>query len=187
MERYVPVYWPTGNEVAVMHTTQGDITVKLHGTAAPINVGCFVELACNRFYDHLKFFVRDEGRLVKGGCPTTRYVPREAVRQLAHKPMSGIGRGTTGYWIDSETTGVTNDNAHTAGCLVMAHTDPLGVASCQFYFCLGDLPEMDTVDTVIGQVVGEWDTAERLDVGDEVLGIEVTGIAEGVEVRARVR
>lgn len=45
MALYTPEYKPTGDEIAVLHTSKGDIRVQLAGKDAPIHVGNFVELA----------------------------------------------------------------------------------------------------------------------------------------------
>ena len=44
MALYTPAYQPTGDEIAVIKTSKGDIRVQLAGKDAPIHVGNFVEL-----------------------------------------------------------------------------------------------------------------------------------------------
>ena len=53
MALYTPAYQPTGDEIAVIKTSKGDIRVQLAGKDAPIHVGNFVELATKGFYDNL--------------------------------------------------------------------------------------------------------------------------------------
>ena len=42
MALYTPAYQPTGDEIAVIKTSKGDIRVQLAGKDAPIHVGNFV-------------------------------------------------------------------------------------------------------------------------------------------------
>ena len=84
MALYTPEYQPTGDEIAVIETSQGTIRVQLAGKDAPIHVGNFVELAQKGFYDNLKFHRYVPGFVIQGGCPNTRdSTPIRCVRRKA--------------------------------------------------------------------------------------------------------
>ena len=99
---YIPEYQPTGNEIAVLTTSQGTIRVQLAGKDAPIHVGNFVELAQKGFYDDLKFHRYVPGFVIQGGDPNTKKYSGEEVTQMAGSPYSGLGTGGPGYSIKAE-------------------------------------------------------------------------------------
>ena len=80
MAQYTPEYQPTGEEVAVIKTSKGDIRVQLAGKDAPIHVGNFVELARKGFYDNLKFHRHVPGFVIQGGCPNTRDLSNHSIQ-----------------------------------------------------------------------------------------------------------
>ena len=90
---YTPEYKPTGNEVAVLTTSQGTIRVQLHGEDAPIHVGNFVELANKGFYNGLKFHRYVPGFVIQGGCPNTRDMTPEQVARGERGPQGQPGTG----------------------------------------------------------------------------------------------
>ena len=86
MALYTPAYQPTGDEIAVIKTSKGDIRVQLAGKDAPIHVGNFVELATKGFYDNLKFHRYVPGFVIQGGCPNTRDLDTDQVIAAAGNP-----------------------------------------------------------------------------------------------------
>ena len=165
MELYVPAYEPTGEEIAVFHTAKGDITALLRGTETPVSVGLFVELAREGFYKDLNFYAREEGRMVRGGCPSTRDLTPAAAAYLAPRSSAGIGGGNSGRFIKREEL-PRKQNFHVRGALVLTHVNRMALVSCQFYFCLAPVPDKDLEDTVIGEVV------EGMDVVEKIQGVE---------------
>lgn len=99
MALYTPEYQPTGDEIAVIETSQGTIRVQLAGKDAPIHVGNFVELAQKGFYDNLKFHRYVPGFVIQGGCPNTRDLDPDQVRAAEGNPFAGLGTGGPGYTI----------------------------------------------------------------------------------------
>ena len=136
MALYTPAYQPTGEEIAVIKTSKGNIRVQLAGKDAPIHVGNFVELAQKGFYDGLNFHRYEPGFVVQGGCP------------------EGTGRGNPGYSIREEFTTNPN-NSHKDGTLAMARSQSPNSAGCQFYFCLGPQPFLDRGYTVFGDCMDD--------------------------------
>ena len=175
MALYTPEYKPTGDEIAVLHTSKGDIRVQLAGKDAPIHVGNFVELARKGFYDNLKFHRYVPGFVIQGGCPTTRELtPEQVIKEGSRR---GCGTGNPGYSIKEEFT--TNPhNEHNDGTLAMARSSALNSAGSQFYFCLGAQPMLDSGYTVFGQTLEGLDVIGSLRVGDVIESVEIENAAE---------
>ena len=175
MALYTPAYKPTGDEIAVLHTSKGDIRVQLAGKDAPIHVGNFVELARKGFYDNLKFHRYVPGFVIQGGCPTTRELtPEQVIKEGSRR---GCGTGNPGYSIKEEFT--TNPhNEHNDGTLAMARSSAPNSAGSQFYFCLGAQPMLDSGYTVFGQTLEGLDVIGSLRVGDVIESVEIENAAE---------
>lgn len=177
MALYTPEYQPTGDEVAVIETSQGTIRVQLAGKDAPIHVGNFVELAQKGFYDNLKFHRYVPGFVIQGGCPNTRDLDPDQVRAAEGNPFAGLGTGGPGYTIKQEYTTNPN-NKHLDGTLAMARSQNPDSAGSQFYFCLGAQPFLDSGYTVFGQTVEGLDVISKLRVGDVIEHIEIENAAQ---------
>lgn len=175
MALYTPEYKPTGDEIAVLHTSKGDIRVQLAGKDAPIHVGNFVELARKGFYDNLKFHRYVPGFVIQGGCPTTRELtPEQVIKEGSRR---GCGTGNPGYSIKEEFT--TNPhNEHNDGTLAMARSSAPNSAGSQFYFCLGAQPMLDSGYTVFGQTLEGLDVIGSLRVGDVIESVEIENATE---------
>ena len=177
MALYTPEYQPTGDEIAVFHTSKGDIRVQLAGKDAPIHVGNFVELARKGFYDNLKFHRYVPGFVIQGGCPNTRDFTGEEVAQMVALGRGSFGTGNPGYSIKEEFT--TNPhNEHHDAALAMARSSNPNSAGSQFYFCLGAQPMLDSGYTVFGQTIEGKDVIAQLRVGDVIESIEIENAAE---------
>ena len=177
MALYTPEYQPTGDEIAVIETSQGTIRVQLAGKDAPIHVGNFVELAQKGFYDNLKFHRYVPGFVIQGGCPNTRDLDPDQVRAAEGNPFAGLGTGGPGYTIKQEYTTNPN-NKHLDGTLAMARSQNPDSAGSQFYFCLGAQPFLDSGYTVFGQTVEGLDVISKLRVGDVIEHVEIENAAE---------
>ncbi|HIR01814.1 MAG TPA: peptidylprolyl isomerase [Candidatus Aveggerthella stercoripullorum] len=177
MALYTPEYQPTGDEIAVIETSQGTIRVQLAGKDAPIHVGNFVELAQKGFYDNLKFHRYVPGFVIQGGCPNTRDLDPDQVRAAEGNPFAGLGTGGPGYTIKQEYTTNPN-NKHLDGTLAMARSQNPDSAGSQFYFCLGAQPFLDSGYTVFGQTVEGLDVISKLRVGDVIEHIEIENAAQ---------
>lgn len=170
MSIYTPEYKPNGKEVAVITTNKGVIKVKLAGNDAPIHVGNFVELAEKGFYNGLKFHRHEPNFVIQGGCPNTRDLTPEQVKN----GYPGLGTGNPGYSIKGEWTTNPN-NRHQDGTLAMARSSSPDSAGSQFYFCLGSQTFLDGNYTVFGDPVDQesMDVIHSLRKGDEILSIEI--------------
>ena len=174
MAQYTPEYQPTGEEIAVIKTSKGDVRVQLAGNDAPIHVGNFVELARKGFYDNLKFHRYVPGFVIQGGCPNTRDLSPEEVVQKAGNPYAGLGTGGPGYSIKEEYS----TNKHLDGTLAMARSQDPNSAGSQFYLCLGAQPMLDSGYTVFGQTIDGLDVVGQLRVGDVIEAIEIENAAD---------
>ena len=124
----------------VMETELGNIVLELYGDVAPNHVRNFIDLANTGFYDSLTFHRVLKGTMIQGGDP------------------AGDGTGNSGFVIPSEFSNL----QHLPGTLAMARGHDPNSASCQFYICLSQLPELDNKYTIFGQVVEGMDVARKI-------------------------
>lgn len=170
MAIYTPEYQVNGDEIAVIHTSKGDITVKLAGKNAPIHVANFVELSQKGFYGGIKFHRHEPGFVIQGGCPNTRDLTSDEVR----RGNPTLGTGGPGYTIQGEWK--TNpQNTHNDGTLAMARTNMPDSAGSQFYFCLGPQSFLNSNYTVFGDAADEdsLKVIHSLEKGDEITSIDI--------------
>jgi peptidyl-prolyl cis-trans isomerase B (cyclophilin B) len=176
MALYTPEYQPTGDEIAVIKTSKGDIRVQLAGKDAPIHVGNFVELARKGFYDNLKFHRYVPNFVIQGGCPNTRDMTPQQVASGMPGPSGRPGTGNPGYSIHEEYTTNPN-NSHEDGALAMARSQMPDSAGSQFYFCLGPQHGLDSGYTVFGQTLEGFDVIARLRKGSKINSITIENLA----------
>src|SRR4051812_31391562 len=134
------------NEVAIIKTSAGEMTVEFWPDVAPKTVENFKTLAKKGFYDGTAFHRIVKGFMIQGGDPLT-------------KDPSAQGRwgtGDPGYKIDAEF----NDRPHVRGVLSMARSQDPNSAGSQFFICLGDASFLNGKYTAFGKVIK----------GDDVLG-----------------
>lgn len=133
---------------AVLHTSEGDITVEFYAADAPQTVNNFLFLAGDGFYDGVIFHRVIPGFMVQGGDPT------------------GTGRGGPGYKFRDETHSKTS---YKRGTLAMANSGP-NTNGSQFFIMHADygLPNqytifgevtdgLDIVDAIAGAATGAQD------------------------------
>lgn len=144
---------PAKTYLATVHTARGDFTLKLDPKAAPVTVNNFVSLSQQHFYDCLTFHRVEPGFVVQGGDPLSN------------------GTGGLGYKLPNET----NAAPWMAGSVGMA-SNSAGVSGCQFFVLLGDAPHLATAGVFnhFGVVQSGMDVVQKIQVGDEIKGIDVT-------------
>src|SRR5271157_5054223 len=133
-------------EVALIKTSQGDITIEFWPEVAPKTVENFKTLAKKGFYDGTCFHRIMKGFMIQGGDPYTK--------DLTKEPLWGTG--DPGYKIKAEF----NDRSHQRGVISMARSADPDSAGSQFFICLGDATFLDRNYTAFGRLVR----------GDDVLG-----------------
>jgi peptidyl-prolyl cis-trans isomerase B (cyclophilin B) len=132
------------DEVAVIKTTEGEMTVKFWPDVAPKTVENFKKLAREGFYNGTAFHRIVKGFMIQGGDP------------LSKKDDEMVGTGGPGYKIKAEF----NDRPHVRGVLSMARSQHPDSAGSQFFICLADARFLDRQYTAFGEVIK----------GDDVLG-----------------
>ena len=132
------------DEVAVIRTTEGDMTVKFWPDVAPKTVENFKKLANQGFYDGTAFHRIVKGFMIQGGDP------------LSKGDDEMVGTGGPGYKIKAEF----NNKPHVRGVLSMARSQHPDSAGSQFFICLADARFLDKQYTAFGEVIK----------GDDVLG-----------------
>jgi peptidyl-prolyl cis-trans isomerase B (cyclophilin B) len=135
-----------GNEVAVIKTSEGEMTVQFWTDAAPNTIDNFKKLARSGFYNGTIFHRIVKGFMVQGGDPESKDPAKE----------SRYGTGGPGYKIKAEF----NDHSHERGVLSMAREPDPDSAGSQFFICLGPVTRLDHQYTTFGKLIK----------GDDVLG-----------------
>jgi peptidyl-prolyl cis-trans isomerase B (cyclophilin B) len=141
---------------AVMHTSKGDINLRLFAGKTPLTVANFVNLAKKGYYDGLSFHRVIPDFMIQGGCP------------------HGTGTGGPGYRFEDECR---PDLKHDApGRLSMANAGP-GTNGSQFFITHVETPWLDGRHTVFGEVVSAEDQAvvDAIVMGDTIDSIDLSG------------
>jgi peptidyl-prolyl cis-trans isomerase B (cyclophilin B) len=136
------------NEVAVIKTAHGEITLAFWPEVAPKTVENFKTLARKGFYDGTAFHRIVKGFMVQGGDPLTKD-PRQESRW---------GTGDPGYKIKAEFS----DKPHVRGVISMARSSDPHSAGSQFFICLADARFLDKQYTAFGQLIKGDDVLARL-------------------------
>ena len=141
---------------AVIHTSKGDIKMRLFADKAPVTVANFVNLAKRGYYDGLTFHRVIPDFMIQGGCP------------------HGTGTGGPGYRFEDECR---PDLQHDApGKLSMANAGP-GTNGSQFFITHVETPWLDGRHTVFGEVLDADDQAvvNAIAMDDILESIELDG------------
>ena len=135
---------PAANEVAVLKTSYGEMTIAFWPDVAPKTIANFKKLARDGFYDGTAFHRIIKGFMVQGGCPNTK-----------EGETGPPGTGGPGYKIKAEF----NAKPHVRGVISMARSAHPDSAGSQFFLCHGEAKFLDRQYTAFGQLIK----------GDEVL------------------
>ena len=137
--------------VVTMHTSLGDIVIKLNQKAAPRTVSNFVDYALTRYYDGTIFHQIDTGYVLLGGTYTEKLLTKPVRYPIANEANNGL--------------------KNVRGTIAMARNaaDP-NSATSQFYFNLADNPALDRKGDrpedagycVFGEVVQGLDVLEKI-------------------------
>jgi peptidyl-prolyl cis-trans isomerase B (cyclophilin B) len=104
-----------GEELAIIHTNFGDVTVRFFPSEAPLAVENFVTHAMNGYYDGLIFHRVIENFMIQGGCPL------------------GLGNGGESIWGEGFGLERSFNLLHFRGALATAHSGRGGTIGSQFY------------------------------------------------------
>jgi cyclophilin family peptidyl-prolyl cis-trans isomerase/HEAT repeat protein len=136
---------------ATLHTTRGDIQVALWPELAPATVQNFAALARKGFYQDVSFHRVIAGFVTQGGDPR------------------GDGNGGPGWTNPAEWSPAPYD----AGVLGMAHAGK-DTEGSQFFFTHTPCPHLDGGYTAFGRVSEGMDVVRSLQIGDMILGVELS-------------
>jgi peptidyl-prolyl cis-trans isomerase B (cyclophilin B) len=142
-----------------MHTSKGDIRLRLFPDQAPVTVANFANLAQRGYYDGLQFHRVIPDFMIQGGCP------------------HGTGTGGPGYRFEDECTAELTHDA--PGKLSMANAGP-GTNGSQFFITHVETPWLDGRHTVFGEVIDASDqqVVDSIAMGDTIDSVEVSGVEE---------
>jgi cyclophilin family peptidyl-prolyl cis-trans isomerase len=136
-----------GDKVAVLHTDDGDITIRFFPDVAPNHVKNFLSLAEKGFYNGTKFHRIIPGFMIQGGDPNTKT-----------DNTSSWGTGGSGTNVNAEF----NKISHKRGIVSMARSNSPNSASSQFFIVVKDSTFLDNQYTVFGQVTKGMDVADKI-------------------------
>jgi peptidyl-prolyl cis-trans isomerase B (cyclophilin B) len=136
------------NEIAIITTTEGDMTIEFWPDVAPKTVENFKALAKKGFYDGTAFHRVIKGFMIQGGDPLTRDASKEHV----------WGTGGPGHQIKAEF----NDRSHKRGVISMARSNDPDSAGSQFFICHGDPAFLDRQYTAFGKLIKGDDVLEKI-------------------------
>lgn len=137
---------------AILHTSQGDITVKFYNDTTPLTIENFLKLAQEKFYDGVRFHRVIKGFMIQTGDPNSK-----------DADWSNDGTGGPGYTIPAEIK-----HKNTRGTLATARLgdemNPKKESSgSQFYINTVDNGFLDGQYTVFGEVVSGMDIVDAIE------------------------
>ncbi len=142
---------------ATIHTSKGDIHLRLLPDDAPTTVANFVNLSQRGFYDGLKFHRVIADFMIQGGDPT------------------GTGSGGPGYAFQDEIhPSLKHDRA---GTLSMANAGPATNGS-QFFITHKETPWLDGRHTVFGYVTAGQEVVNAIAQGDRIESIRIERVGD---------
>ena len=136
-------------QVAVIHTTMGDITLKLYGADSPKTVANFAKLAREGFYNGTRFHRVIKDFMIQGGDPLSR----------DDSQMGRWGTGGPGYQFADEF----NARKLVHGSLAMANAGPNTNGSQFFIVTKDSTPWLDGKHTNFGEVTSGMDVVMKID------------------------
>ena len=140
---------------AVLHTSRGDIHLRLFAAETPLTVNNFTFLAKEGYYDGTSFHRVLPNFVAQGGDPLSKTLP-------AGNPQIGSGGEGEGVPDDFE-----NGLAHLPGSVALARSGAPNSSRTQFYVCLARQGALDNRYIVFGQVVGGFDNVLKLQKTDK--------------------
>jgi dolichyl-diphosphooligosaccharide--protein glycosyltransferase len=137
------------NNIAILKTSLGNITIEFFPEAAPKHVNNFLNLSNTGYYDETIFHRIVKDFVIQGGDPTTK----NSIQK------DRWGTGGPGYTIDAEF----NDIPHERGILSMARTADPNSAGSQFFIVTKDSKFLDNQYTVFGRVIDGMEIVDKIE------------------------
>ena len=135
-------------EVAIISTTEGEMTLAFRSDKAPKTVENFKKLAKEGYYNGTAFHRIIKGFMCQGGDPKTKDLSKEME----------WGTGGPGYQIKAEF----NDLPHDRGVISMARSQHPDSAGSQFFICDNNARFLDRQYTAFGKIIKGDDTLEKI-------------------------
>lgn len=148
-------------EVAVIETKFGKMTIRFFPEDAPNHVENFKKLAKAGFYNDTTFHRVIPGFMIQGGDPNTK----------DDDDRSNDGFGGPGYTIKAEF----NTRSHQRGIVSMARSQHPDSAGSQFFICVAPATFLDRNYTVFGEVI------EGMEVADKIVSVPRDGLDNPIE------
>ncbi|WP_454917115.1 peptidylprolyl isomerase [Xanthobacter sediminis] len=133
-------------DILVLETTQGPVTIAFRADAAPGHVARIKELVAEGFYNGVPFHRVIEGFMAQTGDPT------------------GTGMGGSGKKLKAEF----NDLPHKRGTVSMARAQSPDSGDSQFFICFADAGFLNRQYTVWGEVVSGMENVDKIKRGEPV-------------------
>lgn len=130
--------------VATLHTTLGDIVLRLFPSIAPKAVENFVTHARNGYYDNVIFHRVIKSFMIQTGDPL------------------GDGTGGESIWGGVFENEISPEAKHKKYSLSMANAGP-NTNGSQFFITTADTPWLDGKHTVFGKAIDGWDVIHAIE------------------------
>ena len=134
-------------DIAIMTTSFGDITIQFNNDVAPNTVENFKKLANSGLYDGTIFHRIIPGFVIQGGDPNTISGNRDT-----------WGQGGPGYSISAEFSNL----KHQKYVVSMARGADVNSAGSQFFIVLDDTPWLDGKYTIFGEVISGHEIVDKI-------------------------
>ena len=134
------------DEVLILETTKGPVTIAFRPDLAPGHVARIKELVADGFYNGVPFHRVIEGFMAQTGDPT------------------GTGMGGSGKKLNAEF----NAQPHVRGTCSMARAQNPDSGDSQFFICFTDARFLDRQYTVWGEVIEGMENIDQIKRGEPV-------------------
>ncbi|KAF7547072.1 hypothetical protein G7Z17_g7983 [Cylindrodendrum hubeiense] len=154
---------PQPTASAILHTTQGELSIELFAKQTPLTCRNFLQLALDGYYDNTIFHRLVPGFILQGGDPTATGNGGESIYDggafsgdLDPWPMDqrlGKNGGPTGINFKDEFHSRLKFNRR--GLLGMANESRPNTNGSQFFFTLDKTEELNGKNTMFGRIAGD--------------------------------
>ncbi|MEK7564119.1 MAG: peptidylprolyl isomerase [Patescibacteria group bacterium] len=160
---------------AILHTSEGDVTLEFYASDAPNTVANFQKLAESGFYNGVKFHRVIKGFMIQGGDPVSK----------DDSKANYWGTGGPGYKFEDEikADSVLYKTGYKKGVLAMANSGP-NTNGSQFFIMHADYP-LPPLYTIFGKVKSGQDVVDKIalvEVGPNDRPVEAV-IIKSIEVK----
>ena len=141
--------------LAILKTSQGDVTVRFFYDKAPGHVKNFIDLSAKGFYDGTLFHRVIPDFMIQGGDPYTKHPETPTTRY-------GTGGNKDASGAPVNVKAEFNDTPHRRGILSMARASSPDSASSQFFIVVKDSPFLDRQYTAFGEVTKGMEVVDKI-------------------------